>query len=92
MKDDLSYGHEPSPKFLRYMITQVNRLIARPLEDEHVGDILLMRYTKEPTHVAVQTHEGIVHAYAPMRKVVKMPFADSLRAIVVGRFRYPWQS
>ena len=92
MKDNLEYGHEPSSRFLRYMIVDVNGLISCPVDDDQPGDIILMRYSAEPTHVAIRTHDGIVHAYAPMRKVVKMPLADSLSHLFVGRFRYPWQS
>ncbi len=92
LKDDLSYGHEPSSSFLRYMIVDVNGLHACDVDDHHVGDLLLMRYSKFPTHVAIETYDGIIHAYAPMRKVVRMPWADSLRAKIVGRYRYKWPS
>lgn len=92
MEDNLDYGHEPSSKFLRHMIADVNGLISRPLDDDQAGDILLMRYSKHPTHIAIRTFDGIVHAYAPMRRVVKMPLSDSINHLIVGRFRYPWQS
>lgn len=92
MKDNLEYGHEPSSKFLRNMITEVNQLVPCAVDDHQPGDLLLMRYSAEPTHVAVETHDGIVHAYAPMRMVVHMPWADSLKNLVVGRYRYKWPS
>ncbi len=72
------------------MIAEVNNLRVCPLDDDEPGDILLMRYTSEPTHVAVRTFQGIVHAYAPMRKTVSMPLGDSIKNLIVGRFRYQW--
>lgn len=91
-KDNLGYGHDPSSAFLRNMITGVNQLIACPLDAPELGDLILMRYTALPTHVAIDTLEGIVHAYAPSHKVVYMPWNDSIKNLVVGRYRYKWPS
>jgi cell wall-associated NlpC family hydrolase len=89
--DDITYPHEPSEKHLRGMLA-MNQLRSCAFDDDQVADLLLMRYSAQATHVAIRTEVGILHAYAPERRVVEVPFDDGLRALVAGRFRFPWQS
>ncbi len=90
--DDITYPHEPSAAHLANMLSEVNDLKRVPLDDDMLGDLILMRYSRQPTHIAIRTHLGIVHAYAPMRKVVEMPLSESLVALFVGRYRFSWPS
>lgn len=51
------------------------------------GDILLMRITKEPQHVAIYTGPGIIHSYATVEKVVEHDLDDDWRGRIIQAYR-----
>lgn len=81
LNDISGYGTEPWKDGLRQCVesnfTMVNREMAP-------GDILLLRWRKEPQHVAIVTDKGIIHAYAAVRKVVETSFSPFWRHRIVG--------
>lgn len=58
------------------------------------ADVVLMLFNNEPQHVGLlgdYPHGGfsLIHAYAPMRRVVEARFDEQFSAKVVAAFRYP---
>lgn len=52
------------------------------------GDILLMRFTGEPQHIAVFTGENIIHAYQGSGKVVEHVLDAKWRNRIVSAYRF----
>lgn len=94
--DNLTYPHNPSDTFLRHMLVDVNHLTPCAFEDDQVADLILLRYTKRATHVAIRTERGLVHATAESERVVEVdvPLVDfSFAGVpVAGRYRFAWPS
>jgi cell wall-associated NlpC family hydrolase len=58
------------------------------------GDVVLMKFNEQPQHVAIlgdYVHGGLslIHAYAPVRKVVESRMDESFRSLVLAAFSYP---
>jgi cell wall-associated NlpC family hydrolase len=94
--DNLTYPHNPSDAFLRHMLVDVNGLTPCAFDDDQVADLLLLRYTKRATHVAIRTDGGLVHATADIGKVVELEVAridfTAAGVPVAGRYRFAWPS
>lgn len=56
--------------------------------DMQPGDVLLMRFDKEPQHLAIFAGETIIHAYAKARIVCEHDFTPEWRARVVRVYRF----
>jgi cell wall-associated NlpC family hydrolase len=90
--DTTNYGRRPQPKdFLRELKDQLDRIQKR--EAGH-GDVLVFREPRHPCHVGILDagDDGrlhVVHAYAPMRKVVREPMTDERWSNAVMGFRVP---
>jgi len=52
------------------------------------GDVYLMKFDKEPQHLAIVSHYGIIHAYAEVKKVVEHGLDDVWKSRIVAAFRY----
>lgn len=64
-------------------------LIRIPFSKLKPGDILLMTYDVEPTHVAIFAGDTIIHATAQMRKCVEHSFTEDWKLKVAFCYRYP---
>jgi cell wall-associated NlpC family hydrolase len=84
--DTFDYSRQPDPNRLRELIGEHMDKIM--INDARIGDVLLMRFEREPQHVAFVTDAGILHAYAQVRRVVEHGFDDIWRSRVVGAYRY----
>jgi cell wall-associated NlpC family hydrolase len=82
--DITDYARQPDPKMMRGLLAAHMDPIAKP----EPGDVLLMRFEKEPQHVAILTDIGIIHAYAQARKVVEHRLDSLWRSRIVGAYRY----
>lgn len=94
--DNLGYPHNPSDAFLRHMLAEANRLTPCALDDEQLADLLLLRYSKRATHVAIRTETGLVHATAEAGKVIEVEATLVNLTIagvpIAGRYRFAWPS
>lgn len=52
------------------------------------GDLLLMRFTGEPQHLAVFTGENVIHAYQSVGKTVEHRLDDKWRRRIVRIYRF----
>jgi hypothetical protein len=64
--DTRAYGRIPDGQQLRALCEQ--HLIAKPIADAAPGDVLLLRFTRHPQHLAIVGDRGepfsLIHAYA----------------------------
>lgn len=82
-----SYGRQPDPA----MILRVCAELMDPLELDAVqlGDVLLMRFSGGPQHLAFLTTrqpDYMIHAYAGARRVVEHGIDETWRSRIVGAY------
>lgn len=81
------YGHRPDPDvlggFCRNMMAPVL------ISDARLGDVLLINVDRVPQHLAIFTDLGMVHAFAPLRRVVEHRIDEDWSARIVAAFRMP---
>jgi cell wall-associated NlpC family hydrolase len=65
--DNTDYGPVPDGRrLMAEMDARLDRVaVGKP------GDVLLMRFDKNPQHLAIMTDKGIIHSYAEARRVVE---------------------
>lgn len=85
VSDDLQYGLNPDPVHLRAKLAENLDPIA--MTDVLPGDVYLMRFDKDATHVAIVTDRGIIHALSTVRGVVEHRLDAAWRA----RIRAAWR-
>ena len=71
--DMSAYGRIPDGQKLRALCEQ--HLLAKPVSDIVPGDVLLMRFTRHPQHLAIVGDHGepfsMIHAYADAGRCVE---------------------
>lgn len=83
--DVTGYGHRPDDREMEHLVRA--HLAEIPLADAAPGDVLLMLIGGRPQHLAIRTDVGIIHAYAPARKVVEHRIDEVLAARIHAAFR-----
>jgi cell wall-associated NlpC family hydrolase len=69
--DERGYPRLPYRGLIKSILDAQPALSTINRDDMQAGDILLMRFRKEPQHVAVFTGTGIVHSYSAIGRVVE---------------------
>lgn len=88
VQDEPGYGRNPWNGLLESCIDRQPFLYEINKSDMQAGDVLLMRFTGEPQHIAIHAGETIIHAYENIGRVVEHRFADVWRARVVRVYRF----
>jgi hypothetical protein len=87
--DETSYSHHPNTDKLQQILAENMQEIAIPQIQE--GDILLLSIDSHPQHLAIVSNFtnglGIIHAYAPARKVVEHSLDSWWCERIVAAFR-----
>jgi cell wall-associated NlpC family hydrolase len=86
--DEQGYGRNPYKGLLEQCIARQPFLHRVPVADMGEGDVLLMRFTGEPQHIAIHAGYSMIHAYEQAGKVVEHRLADVWRARVVSAYRF----
>ena len=83
--DEAGYSMTPSADLLRQAVERNNvTLVSEP----QPGDVLVMRFSQEPQHLALYTErDTIIHAYLDIGKVCEHRYADVWRARTVAVYR-----
>lgn len=81
-----AYSRTPNNAMLEYWADRQPFLTRA--QAPQAGDILLMRFTGEPQHVAVFTGENIIHAYQSIGRVVEHRLDDKWRRRIVRVYRF----
>jgi cell wall-associated NlpC family hydrolase len=86
VSDQQDYGREPEGERLH------KALFAHGFEmvsDIAAGDVLLFRFNGEPQHVALAvSDDSMVHAYAPIGRVVETGLGETWRRRLAGIYRH----
>lgn len=89
--DEVTYSKEPDGEYLIKKLVDV--LIEIPPEEMRAGDLALFKVRENPQHLAILTDYeggfGMIHSFAPARRVVEHRLDDDWRARLVKVFR--WQ-
>lgn len=89
--DEIAYSKEPNGKYLTQKLT--NLLEEVPITQAQAGDLALFLVRDNPQHLAIITDYertlGMIHAYAPARRVVEHRLDDDWNSRLVKLFR--WQ-
>ncbi len=89
--DEVTYSKEPDGAYLMQKLTELLEEV--PLTQAQAGDLALFTVRDNPQHMAFLTdHEdtlGMVHSYAPARRVVEHRLDDDWKSRLVKVFR--WQ-
>ena len=85
--DATGYGHRPDSRELERIAREMMREV--PVPEARPGDVLLVEVDKQPQHLAFLTDAGMLHAYAPLRRVVEHRISDDWAARIVAAFVMP---
>ncbi len=81
-----TYHHSPNPEMMAQQLSlNLDEIV---IQDAKVGDILWFRVMHHPRHLAIQTDLGIIHAFAPARKVVEIPLDIGWVQLLHKVYRY----
>ncbi len=91
--DVLSYSKSPDGALLQARLAAL--LFPVMIKDARPGDIALFALDGQPQHLAILTSYapdvlGMIHAYAPARKVVEHRLDESWRKNLVSLYRCPY--
>lgn len=82
-----AYSRLPNNAMLEAWLERQPFLVRIALDDLAAGDLLLMRFTGQPQHLAVFTGENIVHAYEAAGRVVEHILDAKWRRRIVRAYR-----
>ena len=77
--DELGYGHFPDCDYLQNKLAEAMQVIEKPI----IGSIGLFNIDGRAQHLGIFGEGTLIHAYAPMRKVVEHGFTDEWEARLV---------
>lgn len=86
--DLVGYGPGPLNGALEAHMNAQECLERVSKSDMQSGDILLMRFTKEPQHLAICTGENMVHAYADVGRCVEHRIDNRWNSRIVMIYRF----
>lgn len=87
--DRRGYSREPQQRVLRQALLEVCDKVDRPGAAYRPGDILFMRFGREPQHLAVVTDRGtIVHCWEAMGRCVEHGLDRTWRGRVIAVYRH----
>lgn len=85
--DVAGYARVPSSDFLR---AECERLMRRiPVSQRQPADVLLLRFKRDPQHLAVVTDRGFLHAYAGAGRVVETSMPPEWERRIVAAYALP---
>lgn len=88
VEDVQGYGRNPFNGMLEEAIRSQPFLREVAKAALQPGDVLLMRFSQEPQHIAIATDHGMIHAYEHSGAVVEHRIADVWRARITHVFRF----
>lgn len=86
--DRSGYARRPSGGLLESAIDHQPELVRVPVSEIAEGDILVMRFSGDPQHVAIYAGGTIIHALEKSGKVVEHDLTEWWRSRVVLAYRF----
>lgn len=80
------YGRTPHRGLLQSVLDAQPCLLR--VSDRQPGDILLMKWNKEPMHVAICAGDTVIHAYESVGKVCEHDLTPDWQARIVAVYRF----
>lgn len=80
--DELGYGHFPDSDYLQNKLTEAMEVIDEPT----IGGIGLFEIDGRAQHLGIFGECTLIHAYAPMRKVVEHGFTDEWKERLIKSY------
>ncbi len=84
--DVKAYGRNPHAGLLKQTLDS-NQCI-EPVAEYKRGDILLMRFTNEPQHLAIHAGESIIHSYSNVGAVCEHTLSRAWLSRIVCAYRF----
>ena len=81
-----AYGRSPHLGLLQEWVEAQDFL--EPTGKPEAGGLMLMRFGKEPQHLAICAGETMIHSYGSVGKVVEHNFSPVWRARVVKSYKF----
>lgn len=89
IKDFTGYPRLPFDGMLKKMFDEQQFLKQIPSSELRAGDVLLMRISTAPQHVAIASENGyMIHAYQGVGKVVEQRIDDDWRNKIIAVYRF----
>jgi cell wall-associated NlpC family hydrolase len=82
------YARTPSNGLLEWALDNQNGLYRVEKNERRPGDVLLMRFAKDPQHVAICAGETIIHAYEDAGKCCEHRLSSAWAARIVRVYRF----
>jgi cell wall-associated NlpC family hydrolase len=82
------YGRIPHKGLLKSVMDSQPAVVKVDKSDLQPGDLLLMRFVKEPQHIAIYAQPTIIHAYEAVGKVCEHDFSDEWQRRVIAVYRF----
>ena len=82
-----AYARTPANGLLEAML-DAQPCLKRVFRAPQAGDLLLMRFTGDPQHLAICAGETIIHAWQTVGKVVEHRFTDLWKSRVVRVYEF----
>lgn len=93
--DQSGYSKRPSQGLLESALDSQPCLVRVSVTEMQAGDVLLMRFTGDPQHLAIYAGwsdvyqgDGIIHAWLQARKVAENLLTDEWRGRIVRVYRF----
>jgi cell wall-associated NlpC family hydrolase len=82
------YGRTPHRGLLQSVLDNQPCLVRVPNADRRPGDLLMMRFQREPQHVAICAGETVIHSYQAVGKVCEHALDAEWQARIVAVYRF----
>ena len=86
--DVIGYGRTPDNGLLERTVAGQPFLVPVKVSEIAAGDILVMRFGKEPRHLAICGGDTIIHSYEAVRMVCEHRLSDVWRARITAAYRF----
>lgn len=87
-RDVPGYGRHPANGLLQQTLDAQPCLIKVSIAERQPGDILLMRFSGEPQHLAIDAGDNVIHSYQQVGMVCEHRLADVWLSRIVAVYRF----
>jgi len=82
------YGRSPHRGLLEATVAGQDCLSEIRLDQATAGDILVMRFAREPQHLAIHAGDTLIHSYEAVGQACEHALTDIWRTRIVRAFRF----
>jgi cell wall-associated NlpC family hydrolase len=82
------YGRDPFNGLLKSALDSQPELISVDRDDMQPGDLLLMRFGKDPQHLAIYAGQTVIHSYETVGIVCEHDIDNAWRRRIVSVYRF----